>query len=160
MSWLKWDFEAEMSRHIEAWRCGTTAWACPLPSEEVIMAPDRETNRDATGADLSRFVRQLASGATWGEAGSPVELIETHISWVALTPQYAYKVRKPVRFDFVDFSTLDRRRQDCIAEVELNRRLAPDVYLGVHALVEGPAGSLQLDGPGTPCEWVVKMRRL
>lgn len=124
------------------------------------MAPDRETNRDATGADLSRFVRQLASGATWGEAGSPVELIETHISWVALTPQYAYKVRKPVRFDFVDFSTLDRRRQDCIAEVELNRRLAPDVYLGVHALVEGPAGTLQLDGPGTPCEWVVKMRRL
>ncbi len=59
------------------------------------------------------------------------KFIETHISWVILTPDFAFKIKKPVRFDFLDFSSLALRKKFCEAELRLNRRLAPDTYLGV-----------------------------
>ncbi len=59
------------------------------------------------------------------------KLVETHISWVILTPDYAFKIKKPVQFDFLDFSTLEKRRFYCGEELRLNKRLAPDMYLGV-----------------------------
>ena len=65
---------------------------------------------------------------------STVELVQTHISFVFLAGDEVYKVKKPVRFSFLDFSTLERRRHFCREEVRLNRRLAPDVYLGVVAI--------------------------
>ena len=58
-----------------------------------------------------------------------VQVRETHISWVILTGDYAYKIKKPVRFDFLDFSTLERRKFFCGEELRLNRRYAPDVIL-------------------------------
>ena len=61
----------------------------------------------------------------------PPRLIETHISWVILTGQHAYKLKKPLDLGFLDFSSLDKRRACCEAEIRLNRRLAPDIYLGV-----------------------------
>ena len=64
-----------------------------------------------------------------------IELIETHISWVILTGDFAYKIKKPVDFGFLDFSTLDKRKAFCEQEVQLNRRLAPDIYLGVVAII-------------------------
>src|SRR3954447_9838272 len=67
---------------------------------------------------------------------------ETHISRVWLTATTAYKVKKPVRFAFVECSSLDKRLAACLAEVELNRRWAPDVYRGVAALVAHPGGGL------------------
>ena len=88
-----------------------------------------------------------------------VSVIETHISWVFLAGDLVYKCKKPVRFDFLDFSTLDRRKQACEDEVRLNRRLAPQVYLGVVPVTQ--AGQcLQLNGTGPIVEWSVEMRRL
>ena len=63
------------------------------------------------------------------------ELRETHISWVVLTGDRAYKIKKPVTFPFLDYGSLDRRREFCEEEVRLNRRFAPDIYLGVVAIV-------------------------
>ena len=94
-----------------------------------------------------------------------VELRQTHISYVLLAGAYVYKIKKPVRFAFLDYGTLERRRHFCEEEVRLNRRLAPDVYLGVVPLIER-AGSFELgEGavatPGwTTVEYAVRMRRL
>jgi aminoglycoside phosphotransferase family enzyme/predicted kinase len=88
----------------------------------------------------------------------PIRVAETHISWVLLTGEYAYKVKKPVRLSFLDYSTLERRRRLCEEEVRLNRRLAPGLYLGV-AAIAGTLESPVLDGEGTPLEYAVRMRQ-
>lgn len=85
-----------------------------------------------------------------------VQIFETHISLVLVTKDFAYKFKKAVRFDFLDFSTLDARHFYCHEELRLNRRLAPAIYLDVVAItgsVERPA----IDGPGVPLEYAVKM---
>jgi aminoglycoside phosphotransferase family enzyme/predicted kinase len=74
-------------------------------------------------------------------AREKVELVQTHLSWVFLTGKRVYKVRKPVALGFVDFCSQSSRNQDCLREVALNRRLAPDVYLGVAPLKSGPGGA-------------------
>jgi aminoglycoside phosphotransferase family enzyme/predicted kinase len=86
------------------------------------------------------------------------ELIETHISWVLLAGDLAYKIKKPVRLPFVDYGTLDIRRHFCEEEVRLNRRLAPSLYLGV-TRITGTHGAPALDGPGPVLEYAVRMRR-
>jgi aminoglycoside phosphotransferase family enzyme/predicted kinase len=78
---------------------------------------------------------------------------------VFLTDTLAYKVKKPVGFDFLDYSTLEKRKHWCEEEVRLNRRLAPSVYLGVVPITEDSA-TFQIEGPGSVVEWAVKMRRL
>lgn len=85
------------------------------------------------------------------------EVIETHISWVILTGPYAYKLKKPVKFDFVDFSNLAKRKTYCGKELELNRRLAPDLYEKV-VTITGSRDRPQLDGSSSPIEYAVKMR--
>lgn len=78
------------------------------------------------------------------------QLRETHISWVLLSGDKAYKIKKPVKFSFLDFSTLEKRKAACEDEVRLNRRLAPDVYLGVVAITrEGKDGALRIGGDGS-----------
>ncbi len=89
-----------------------------------------------------------------------VEVIETHMSWVFLTERYVYKLKKPVRYEFLDFSTLSARYHDCQAELQLNRRLAPQVYLDVVPLIINQSGKLQLGGEGKIVDWLVKMLRL
>ena len=84
---------------------------------------------------------------------------ETHMSWVFLVGDQVYKLKKPVRFPYLDFSTLDRREAACRAELLLNRALAPDVYLDVVPLVDTGAG-LAIGGAGKPVDWLVVMRRL
>src|SRR4030067_625773 len=69
-------------------------------------------------------------------------------------------MKKPVRYDFLDFSTLALRQRDCEEEVRLNRRFAPDVYLGTVPLAVDAHGNLHLGGAGEVIEWLVKMRRL
>lgn len=88
------------------------------------------------------------------------ELRETHISWVFLGAQRVYKVKKPVSLGFLDFSTVERRRQACQAEIDLNRRLAPDVYLGLRPIHRDPQGTHRLDACGPVVEWAVEMVRL
>ncbi|WP_413437461.1 hypothetical protein ACFDAU_13750 [Sulfuriferula sp. GW1] len=82
------------------------------------------------------------------------------MSWVFLTDAHAYKLKKPVRYDYLDFSTVEARRLDCEQEVRLNRRLAADVYLGVIPLVLGAEGRLSVGGLGEAVDWLVQMRRL
>lgn len=86
------------------------------------------------------------------------EMIETHISWVLLTGPYAYKIKKPVNFGFLDFSTLERRKHFCKEELRLNRRLAPQLYLEV-VTIHGTEQSPRLTGEDPAIEYAVKMRQ-
>jgi len=86
------------------------------------------------------------------------EVLETHISWIILAGEYAYKIKKPVNFGFLDFSSLELRRKYCLEEVRLNRRYAPDLYLGV-LTIRGSAASPSFQGDGEPIEYAVKMKR-
>jgi aminoglycoside phosphotransferase family enzyme/predicted kinase len=87
-----------------------------------------------------------------------VRLVETHISWVLLTGDYAYKVKKPVDLGFANFSTLALRRRYCEEELRLNRRLAPEIYLEVVALRETGEGP-RIAGKGKILDYAVKMRQ-
>ncbi|MCE9661695.1 MAG: AAA family ATPase [Burkholderiales bacterium] len=89
---------------------------------------------------------------------APVRLIETHISWVLLGTREAWKIKKPVCLPFLDFTALADRRRFCEEELRLNRRLAPELYLDVVALRDGPAGPC-LGGQGTIVDFAVRMRR-
>ena len=83
------------------------------------------------------------------------------MSWVFLSDPLVYKLKKPVRYPFLDFTTLEARRLNCGREVELNRRLAHDVYLGVVPLTLAADGSrFEIDGKGSIVDWLVRMRRL
>ena len=86
-----------------------------------------------------------------------VRLLETHISWVLLTGDYAYKIKKPVDFGFLDFSTLARRLHCCREEIRLNRRFAAQIYLGL-AEIRGSARQPRIGGEGPVIEYAVKMR--
>jgi len=115
---------------------------------------------DASVVNVDQIVEALMRPETYPERPVRIEAIETHMSWVFLTDLYAFKLKKPVRYEFLDFSTIDARRHDCEEELRLNRRLAPPVYLGVVPLRRHPDGSLRVGGPGELVDWLVKMRRL
>ena len=91
---------------------------------------------------------------------TPAECRETHISWVFLTDSGAWKVKKPVELGFLDFGTLSSRKVACEAEVELNARLAPGVYLGVFPIRRGPDGRHHAVSDGEIVDWAVRMKRL
>lgn len=105
-------------------------------------------------------VRALAEPAFYPHRPACVEHLQTHISHVFLAGPYVYKLKKPVRFPFLDFSTVERRRFFCAEEVRLNRRLCAAVYLDVLPLTRSVAGVLGLGGPGDAVDHVVWMRRL
>ena len=88
------------------------------------------------------------------------EAVETHFAWVFLTGDRALKLRKPVRRETMDYANLEARRSGAEAEVALNRRLAPQVYLGTVPLTLEAGGRLALRGTGEPVDWLVEMRRL
>jgi len=92
---------------------------------------------------------------------SPASLVETHISWVILSPEFAFKIKKPIQLHFLDFSTLEKRRLYCTEELRLNQRLAPDMYLAVRAIFNGPEGPFvgTSDHPADVIDYVVQMRR-
>lgn len=116
--------------------------------------------RGARAPRAEELVAFLSDGKSFPERPRKVIRLETHISWVFLTDRYAYKLKKPVRFEFVDYSTPSLREQACRREVELNRRLAPGIYLGVVPISRDRRGRLRLGAGGVPVEWVVKMCRL
>ncbi len=88
------------------------------------------------------------------------EAIETHLSWVFLTQDRAYKLKKPIRTEFLDHRSIDDRRRDCEREIALNQILAPGVYLGVTPLSTVGPGELAVGGTGPPVDWLVVMRRV
>jgi aminoglycoside phosphotransferase family enzyme/predicted kinase len=108
-------------------------------------------------ATLPPYVRALMTPDAYPHPADDIRLHETHISWVILAGAYAYKVKKPVNLGFLDFSTAERRAAACAEEVRLNRRLSPDIYLGVVQIVErdgnyfvGGSGRLGGTGGGAP----------
>jgi aminoglycoside phosphotransferase family enzyme len=109
---------------------------------------------------LTDKVAFLARPEAYPETTSSVDTKETHMSWVFLTDDFAYKLKKPVRTDFLDYGTIAARRESCLREVRLNRRLAPGVYLGVVALRHDVRTGLHLGGGGRAVDWLVKMKRL
>src|SRR5437773_3638655 len=109
---------------------------------------------------LEEKVAFLSRPEAYPDVAGRVEAKQTHRSWIFLTATHAWKLKKPVRTEYLDFSTPDARRRDCVKEVRLNRRLARDVYRGVVTLNSGRQGHPQLNAPGQPVDWLVCMRRL
>lgn len=108
---------------------------------------------------LPPLVRALLRPEAYAHPAEDMSLHETHASWVILAGAYAYKLKKPVDLGFLDFSSVQQRVADCVEEVRLNRRLCPDVYLGVVDVVMRD-GAYFLTGPGRSVEPAVWMRRL
>ncbi|MGQ9678043.1 MAG: bifunctional aminoglycoside phosphotransferase/ATP-binding protein [bacterium] len=104
-------------------------------------------------------VQELLQPAFYGRAVERVRLIETHTSWIFIAGEFAYKVKKPVNFGFLDYTTLSARKFFCYEEVRLNRLLSPDLYLGVLPIGE-KGGRLQLGESGRVIDYAVKMRAL
>ena len=109
--------------------------------------------------DLRELIEALSAPSAYPEAVESVDVRQTHISVVFLAGSFAYKVKKPVDLGFIDYGTLERRRHFCEEEVRLNRRLAPEVYLGV-VPVTREGGATRMEGTGEVVEWAVKMKRL
>lgn len=118
--------------------------------------PRKRAPREARPADRS-LVAALANPACYAHDVAEVRVVETHISWVFLTGKYAYKVKKPVKLPFADFSSLERRRELCHEEVRLNRRLAAEIYLGVVPI--GGTTAAPRIGRRPAFEYAVKMRQ-
>jgi uncharacterized protein len=112
---------------------------------------------DPTTADQSETIAFLAAASTHG--GAPVERIDTHASVVFLAGASAWKLKRAVRYDYLDFSTPDRRKAMCEAELRINRRTAPALYRRVVAVVRKADGSLALGGSGQAVDWVIEMAR-
>lgn len=120
----------------------------------------RNTPISRPDASIDEKVAFLRRPEAYPSRPARVEVVETHMSWVFLTDELAYKLKKPVLYQFLDFSTVEARRLNCEREVSLNRRLAADVYHGIVSLDLGSDGNLRLGGGGTAVDWLVKMRRL
>ena len=114
---------------------------------------------------LERLLTELDRDAAYPHEAGARQIHQTHISIVFVAGDYAYKLKKPVDFGFVDYGSLESRKRFCEREVELNRRLAPDVYLGVSAVVERDGelvfvDSESLEDASNVSEWAVRMRRM
>lgn len=109
-------------------------------------------------ADLPQLIHALLDPARYPDGTARVELMQTHISWVLLAGDFAYKIKKPVKLSFLDFSTLALRQKYCQEELRLNRRFAPDLYLAVVGIYNTPQDP-QWQGSGAPIEYAVKMHR-
>src|SRR6516162_1671994 len=117
--------------------------------------------------ELVSLIEALSKPAAYPHPVEAVEVHQTHISVVFLAGPFAYKIKKPVNLGFVDFSALEQRKHFCDEEVRLNRRLAPQVYLGVvpitselRSLTLPARRQLCVERVGPVVEWAVKMRRL
>ncbi len=111
---------------------------------------------DSPDTDQDAILAFLGDPESHG--GAPVDRIDTHISHVFLTGDKAYKLKKAVKLDFLDFSTVELRQKACERELELNRRLSPDLYLGVEPITREDDG-FRISGSGTPADWLVVMKR-
>jgi len=105
-----------------------------------------------------QVVEALMKPEAYNEDPGQIELIQTHISFVFLTKNFAYKVKKAVDFGFVDFTTLEKRRFFCEKELQLNKRLCEDLYLEVVPINKSDA--IKIKGDGETVEYAVKMRRI
>ncbi len=111
------------------------------------------------GDDQAAVIGFLSRPASYGKGDQRVERIDTHCSIVFLVGDHAYKLKRAIRYASLDYTTLALRRSACEAELLLNRRTAPALYLGVRAIKSGNDGALMFDGSGPTLDYVVAMRR-
>ena len=116
-----------------------------------------ETLPRAGDPGVPALIASMSDPAAFGHPVSYIKLIETHISWILLTGEFAYKIKKAVDFGFLDFSTLEKRRHFCREELRLNRRFAPNIYLEV-VEIRGSEGVARIGGGGEVVEYAIKMR--
>lgn len=112
-----------------------------------------------TQANLPQFIQALLDPAAYSHPAGDVRLVQTHISYVLLAGEFVYKFKKPVNFGFLDFSTLEKRKYCCEQELLLNRRLCPEIYLGL-VRVTRLDGTCSLNGSGEVIEYGVRMARM
>jgi aminoglycoside phosphotransferase family enzyme len=112
----------------------------------------------ATGSESVLNIDALLDGAAYAHAVGDIKLHETHISWVILTGEYAYKVKKHVKLEFLDTITLAMRHFLCDEELRLNKRLAPDLYLAVVPITQD-GKDIHFGGTGTVIDYAVKMKQ-
>jgi uncharacterized protein len=116
-----------------------------------VEGPEADDQRDV--------IAFLGRPSSYGAAVERVDSIETHVSLVFLAGERAYKLKRAVRLPYLDFSTAERRREACAAELALNRRTAPALYLEIRRLARDAAGAVCFSGEGPALDWVVVMRR-
>lgn len=109
--------------------------------------------------DQARVIQFLQDPSSHAPIPDNVQRLETHGAIVFLAGDTAYKIKKAVRFSYMDFSTLELRRRACQRELEINQPHAPELYLGLTAITLAVDGKLAMSGPGVPVEWCVRMRR-
>jgi aminoglycoside phosphotransferase family enzyme/predicted kinase len=107
---------------------------------------------------LPERLRNLLTPAAYPHPVEAVELVQTHVSWVLLTGTYAYKIKRPVRYEFIDLRSMDQRAFFCNEELRLNRRFAADLYVDV-CKVTSQADVVRIDGPGVVIDHAVRMRQ-
>jgi aminoglycoside phosphotransferase family enzyme/predicted kinase len=105
------------------------------------------------------WMKTMLDPASYPHPVDDVLMVQTHISWVFLAGDRVYKLKKPVDFGFLNFTTLEKRRHFCLEELRLNRRLCPEIYLDVWP-VTFDDGQIKINGTGEPVEWAVVMRRM
>jgi aminoglycoside phosphotransferase family enzyme len=108
---------------------------------------------------LPHKLEALVTPEAYPDRPQKIELVQTQMSFVFLTGDYVYKVKKPVNLGYLDYTNLEKRHFFCHQEVELNRRLCPDAYLAVAPIVE-EKGGLRIEGEGKAIEYAVKMKQL
>src|SRR5271169_7041050 len=113
----------------------------------------------AMADDQREIIDFLSRPSSYGAAVERVEIIETHVSLVFLAGDRGYKLKRAIKFPYLDFSTAEERRVACEAELALNRRTAPDLYLEVRALTRTANGGVGFGTEGRVVDWVVVMRR-
>src|SRR5262245_42634512 len=110
--------------------------------------------------DQTAVIEFLSQPAAYLPPVTRVERIDTHAAAVFLAGPRAFKLKRAVRYDYLDFSTPDRRRRFCEAEVALNQPIAPSLYQGVTSITRDSDGRLAIGGAGQAVDWLVVMRRL
>ena len=133
----------------------TMRWTLQCPDNVVDCGPQMSATES-----LPLHLRIKGMLETRAEDHQQVTMTETRKSWVFLTPDQVYKLKKRVRDDLQDLTSLQARLDNALVEVDLNRRLARQIYLGVVKLCEEDDKTLHLDGPGRPIDWLVKMQRM
>ena len=113
---------------------------------------------DDSPVPLQQRLRFLREPSSFPDGKADFRVVETHTSSVYLCGDRVYKLKKPLRYSYLDFTTVEARRLNCEAELRLNRRLAPDIYLEVIPLTVNSDGAPCLSGSGPVADWLVKMR--
>ena len=127
------------------------------------LAPNhfpKPTPASPRATDIEAVVAALRRPGAYPELTLAVEVVETHMSWLFKTDRHAFKLKKPMQTEYFDHTTIEARRRNSHTELDLNRRFAPDVYLGVLPITVDPIHGIRVDGRGEVIDWLVKMRRL